>query len=244
MRISKDKNDPGFQAYQEHNHRGIHVHVNLVDVTDLFITADDEAGMALLQLKNEDGGLTYYEGEPATETVNGDVFITFDKKLPNAMVQTQEHIEAVRALIGLVNAELVQRAIHHDRSKFEPVEADALQKMAELVDRDGPVAFGTPEYEARKQILGPMLAHHYAKNSHHPEHFESEYGGAYVDGINGMTLVDVVEMFCDWVAAGRARNPDGKVDLGVAASRYNVPTMLENVFVNTLNWLDLPPKND
>jgi hypothetical protein len=42
------------------------------------------------------------------------------------------------------------------------------------------------------RILRKMgdVKHHYEVNSHHPEHYEN--------GINGMTLVDVVEMLCDW----------------------------------------------
>jgi hypothetical protein len=42
--------------------------------------------------------------------------------------------------------------------------------------------------------MGDGLKHHYAHNRHHPEFFGE-------DGVDGMSLVDVIEMLADWKAA-------------------------------------------
>ena len=47
----------------------------------------------------------------------------------------------------------------------------------------------------------PAIDHHYANNRHHPEHWPN--------GINDMTLMDLIEMLADWKAA-TARNKNGR----------------------------------
>ena len=39
--------------------------------------------------------------------------------------------------------------------------------------------------------MKPALNHHYVNNLHHPEHFQA---------VDSMTLIDIVEMLCDWTA--------------------------------------------
>jgi hypothetical protein len=90
--------------------------------------------------------------------------------MPTANEVTQAHINRVAELIGEVNSELTYRAIYHDQSKFDPIEAGPLQEMQDLIDKEGQAPFGTDEYRRRTALLGPMLEHHYAKNRHHPEH--------------------------------------------------------------------------
>jgi hypothetical protein len=72
-----------------------------------------------------------------------------------------------------------------------------------------------------------VLAHHYAANAHHPEH--------HVNGIAGMTLIDLVEMLCDWKAAGQ-RHANGSIEksLAVNRERFAIGDQLQAILVNTV----------
>lgn len=105
-------------------------------------------------------------------------------------IDTRSHIERVRVFCQLVSEEMVERGRVHDASKFDA--AERLVFAANTAGRDQ-VAFGSPAYFAHLQTVRPALAHHYAANRHHPEHFE--------DGVDGMHLLDILEMVCDWMAA-------------------------------------------
>jgi hypothetical protein len=75
-----------------------------------------------------------------------------------------------------------------------------------------------------------MLEHHYARNSHHPEH--------YPDGVNGMDLFDIMEMFIDWKAASE-RGEASSMGLNAAAKKYHVGPQLLAIMKNTairLGW--------
>jgi hypothetical protein len=143
---------------------------------------------------------------------------------------TRKHIRRVGGLLIDFSNVLMQRALDHDRSKFTPEEQGPLDEMQRLVNEQGQVPFGSPEYEERKKILAPMLKHHYENNSHHPEH--------YSDGVNGMDLYDIVEMFNDWKAASE-RGEESQMSITQACERYEVSPQLEKIFKNTavrLGW--------
>jgi hypothetical protein len=69
------------------------------------------------------------------------------------------------------------------------------------------------------------LAHHYAANSHHPEHYK--------EGIAGMDLFDLVEMFCDWKASAE-RNPADGVKLEYNVRQFDISPQLAAILANTL----------
>lgn len=142
--------------------------------------------------------------------------------------KTLTHINRVFALLSYVVAEFLRRGRNHDKSKFESVESEPLERMDELIAKEGNVPFGSPEYEERKKLLGPMLDNHYRKNSHHPEHFKN--------GIDGMDLFDVFEMFVDWKAASE-RGEESYMNLSAACSKYNVSPQLHLIMINTANRL-------
>lgn len=141
---------------------------------------------------------------------------------------THNHIARVRELLGEFAIEMIRRGDKHDRSKFLPVELEPLARMQALIDAEGPAQFGTPEYKRRTNLLGEMIAHHRANNSHHPEH--------YPNGVAGMDLFDVVEMFFDWKAASE-RGEDSCMRLGSACDKYNVTGPLRDIFYNTADRL-------
>ena len=139
---------------------------------------------------------------------------------------TQEHINRVASLIDEFVAQLEDRADNHDESKFLPIEAGPLQEMQDLIDKEGPAPYGTEEYRRRTALLGPMLEHHYKNNRHHPEHFPN--------GMKGMTLVDVVEMLCDWKAASE-RGGESRINLSYSAQKYGIDPMMLSILQNTCN---------
>lgn len=104
--------------------------------------------------------------------------------------ETQEHIDRVRTFMLIAVLDLQTRSRVHDMSKMMEPELSAFDiatpKLAEL-------EYGSPEYTASLRELGPALQHHYENNDHHPEHFEN--------GIEGMSLMGLIEMLCDWRAA-------------------------------------------
>lgn len=144
--------------------------------------------------------------------------------------KTLRHINRVSELLGQFASEFIKRAALHDRSKFDAEEAGPLAEMDALIERDGNVPFGSHEYEERKKLLGPMLRHHYENNSHHPEH--------YANGVDGMDLFDLVEMFADWKAASE-RGEQSSIGVSVGCEKYKISPQLENIMKNTafrLGW--------
>lgn len=71
---------------------------------------------------------------------------------------------------------------------------------------------------------------YYANNSHHPEHYQQ--------GINGMDLFDLIEMFFDWKAATERHN-DGHIfsSIRINKDRFKMSDQLEQIFNNTANRL-------
>ena len=145
-----------------------------------------------------------------------------------ALAVTKKHIERVQALLDGAAWELQSRAVRHDLSKFDPVELEPLQRMQDLIDAEGQAPFGSDEYKRRTAMLGSMTEHHYANNCHHPEH--------YPNGVDGMNLFDVVEMFFDWKAASE-RGEESAMHITAACERFSVSPQLTAIFRNTADWL-------
>lgn len=244
MRISTDKDDgAGYSTWEKVKDKDISVTLDgqPFDVA-LLVSADEEQSELISFGRHASGELLLdYGGHPAKFYTYGAVKIIVADRPYNAADETRKHIDRVRANIEAITADLHQRAQVHDESKFDPIEMDILQKVGELNRRE-PAPFGTPEYDARKATMGPMLEHHYAANDHHPEHYEFERGGSFVNGVAGMNLMALVEMFANWAAAAADRDPDGTMNLTFACQKYEIPPMLESVFRNTADALGFPHK--
>jgi hypothetical protein len=146
-----------------------------------------------------------------------------------AEVVTRKHMQRVSALLGEAACELIRRASKHDLSKLEAVELEPLQRMQDVIDAEGQAPYGSDEYKRRTKMLGPMLTHHYENNSHHPEH--------YANGVDGMDLFDLIEMFFDWKAASE-RGEESSMNIGAACKRFNVSPQVEAIFRNTASRLE------
>ncbi len=144
--------------------------------------------------------------------------------LENHIKKTTRHREAVGRLMVTLSVKLIERAYAHDNSKLEEPECSIFAKYATMLDE---AEFGSPEYEKVKSALGKAVDYHYDVNRHHPEHF--------VNGIKGMTLVDVVEMVCDWIDAAE-RDPTGDINksIEIGRKRFNISEDLISIIKNTV----------
>lgn len=150
-----------------------------------------------------------------------------NESLFNHQSETLKHVNEVRGNIVEVIKELDHRAQVHDGSKFVEPEASIL---ADNNHRLAVTKYGTPEYAACLEAIKPALDHHYAKNRHHPQHWPN--------GVDDMTLVDLIEMLCDWRAATK-RNKDGNIRTSIDhnAERFKLSPQLQQIMHNTVREL-------
>lgn len=144
--------------------------------------------------------------------------------------ETLEHIERVRTLLARAVGNLVRRAMRHDESKLEEPELSAFNKFTPKL-RD--TEYGSEEYQGWLREMGAALDHHYAANDHHPEHWEH--------GISTMSLLALVEMLCDWKAAGE-RHADGgdlRRSIELNQERFGYSDELKSILLATAGELDL-----
>lgn len=141
----------------------------------------------------------------------------------DSTADTLRHSLRVGELMGQPINELVARSTQHDRSKTEPPELEIFNEFTPKL-RDS--TYGSDEYKGFLTSMGEGLAHHYAHNRHHPEHF--------ANGVNGMTLVDLIEMLADWKAATE-RHADGDLhrSLEIQRERFGLTGQLCQILWNT-----------
>lgn len=152
----------------------------------------------------------------------------FGMNTASAEIATRKHMQRVSELMGEAACELIKRAAKHDLSKLTAIELEPLQRMQDIIDAEGQAPYGSDEYKRRTKMLGPMLANHYANNSHHPEH--------YARGVDDMDLFDVIEMFLDWKAASE-RGEESSMNINKACERFEVSDQLRLVMMNTASRL-------
>ena len=143
-------------------------------------------------------------------------------------IETIKHIEKVRELALAFIRELTDRVIQHDKPKLESPEIEIFSKYTPKLSN---TTYGSEEYKRCLQEMKRALDHHYKCCRHHPEHFQN--------GINDMTLVDIVEMFCDWKAS-TLRHNDGNFiqSIDINADRFNISPQLKQIFINTAKMYD------
>lgn len=137
-----------------------------------------------------------------------------------------DHIHKVQKWMGDFAVQIISRSSWHDKSKLEETEKPMFDKFTPRLKE---LAFGSNEYKTALAEMGGALKHHYENNRHHPEHYEN--------GINGMTLVDIIEMLCDWMASAQAKNT--YIDLSYLSKRFSLSEQLVNIIANTLREDDI-----
>lgn len=146
---------------------------------------------------------------------------------------TLKHIKRVRFYVRNCVEELFDRMACHDQDKIHNCIEKAL--FDEFTPKLKDCTYGSEEYKSFLESLKPALDIHYENNRHHPEHF--------TNGINGMNLIDVLEMICDWKASSE-RHADGDIlkSIEINQKRFGYSDDLKNILINTaifLIWIEV-----
>lgn len=147
---------------------------------------------------------------------------------------TEAHIEKVCEYLETVAYQLERRGMLHDASKLLPPEKECFDEITPLLKH---TTYGSEEYKSILRRMKPAIEHHQKNNRHHPEYFDN--------GINGMTLIDLIEMVCDWKAASE-RHADGDVRKSVEINkeRFNMSDQLAEIINNTIEDLFFSERNE
>ena len=148
--------------------------------------------------------------------------------LDECRVETQKHIEKVRHYIRFFTDKLTTRGEQHDASKLTSPEVEL---FAEHTERLAEIEYGSEDYKKELEALKPALDHHYSVNKHHPQY--------YPNGVEGMSLIDLVEMIADWKAASERYNSGNllkSIELNI--KRFNIEPQLGQILINTAKVMD------
>jgi uncharacterized protein (DUF1330 family) len=141
---------------------------------------------------------------------------------------TYKHIQTVQSLLNRVVCDFIKRGEAHDQSKLNDPERAVFDEFTPKLAES---TYGSEEYKGFLAAMKPALDHHYANNSHHPEHFPN--------GIHGMSLLDLTEMLCDWKAATMRHN-DGDIrkSIEINQKRFGYSDELKQILLNTLPLIE------
>lgn len=147
---------------------------------------------------------------------------------------TQKHIDLVNENGKKFCDKFLERLIHHDASKLEEPERKYFDRGTPRLQDS---TYGDKSYDDAKARIKPGLEHHYAENDHHPEHFGKQ-------GISGMNLYQLLEMWIDWTAAVK-RHADGNIfnSLMYNRDRFHIDGQLFSILLNTATE-DFPGQMD
>lgn len=150
-----------------------------------------------------------------------------DSTLYDSRIDTLNHIAEVRRMLIGVSVEMLSRGEEHDASKLESPEVEYFDKYTPKLKG---TTYGSPEYERYRQLMQEGLDHHYAHNSHHPEHHD--------EGMADMNMFDLLEMLVDWIAATR-RHADGDIykSLEINQKRFGYSDEMRGLFGRTIEHL-------
>ncbi len=148
----------------------------------------------------------------------------------SSLLATLQHSRRVDELLLQMVSEIQGRITKHDLSKMEEPELAIFDVYSPKLKNS---TYGSDEYKGFLAEMRVALEHHYANNRHHPEHFPN--------GVDGMTLVDLVEMLSDWKAATE-RHADGDLErsLEIQRERFGLTHQLVSILRNTAKeagWL-------
>lgn len=144
--------------------------------------------------------------------------------IDKCLAETRLHISRVQHFLNKFIVDLLKRSEEHDASKLVEPELSGFAQNTGKLEK---TVFGTPEYKVLLEELQPTISAHYSKNRHHPQHWKN--------GVNDMTLVDLIEMLADWKAAGE-RQKDGNIRKSIEynAQKYEMSPQLVKIFENTV----------
>jgi hypothetical protein len=141
--------------------------------------------------------------------------------------KTLRHIETVRNYLNVVIRELTVRQEQHDQSKLESPEVEIFEENTPKLRC---ITYLSEEYKEIMKDMDIAIKNHYKENRHHPEYFKN--------GIKDMTLVDLIEMICDWISSSQ-RHTDGDIFESIRKNkdRFNYSDETELILFNTACFL-------
>ena len=137
-------------------------------------------------------------------------------------LDTVQHQVLVQKNLKTFENKIKQRALYHDESKTKEPELTLFAKHAKEW-RD--CEFGSKEYYDAVERNKHVAELHFKNNRHHPEHFDN--------GIDDMTLIDIIEMIADWIAI----SDDMDKSLEICKKKFGISTQLTNIIRNTIDDL-------
>jgi hypothetical protein len=140
---------------------------------------------------------------------------------------TMKHMKRVAELLSGAACELIRRGNVHDNSKLELEEKLIFDEFTPKLKGS---TYGSEEYKQDLKEMKPALEHHYSNNPHHPE--------CHANGINGMDLFDLIEMFFDWKAASE-RHANGNImeSIKINQERFGLSDQIVSILENTATEL-------
>lgn len=139
------------------------------------------------------------------------------------LIDLVDHKRRVGLYLQKVADALFGRAAVHDNSKFLPEEYEPYEEAFPGLQK---YAYGTPEFKAELVKIKPAIKHHTSHNDHHPEYFKS--------GIDGMNLIQLIEMVCDWIAASERSQANIHKGLLINKERFGIDDQLFGVIQRTV----------
>lgn len=146
-----------------------------------------------------------------------------DTQVTDSTQLTKDHINLVNRNCDEFMSKLKEQVARHDASKLDELEKTYFDQYTPELNG---ITYGSEEYEESRRKIKPALDHHYAVNSHHPEYHRN--------GIAGMNLYDLLEMWFDWNASIK-RHKDGDIfkSLEINKKRFNIDDQLFSILKNT-----------
>ena len=138
--------------------------------------------------------------------------------------EIKTHVAEVQRHLNSIALDLIERGRVHDNSKFSEPE---LSGFSENVDNVPLMVYDSEEYKKKWIEMKSVIDRHHRNNRHHPEHWS--------EGINDMSLIDILEMIVDWKAA-TMRYKDGNLEksIEINCDKYKISPQLKQIILNTV----------
>lgn len=143
-------------------------------------------------------------------------------------LETYKHKHLVSMFMNKIIEVLGQRSLDHDNSKLGEYESE---EYAKFIPRLRTAKYGSDEHGEIMKDMSELMKHHYSNNSHHPEHFEN--------GILDISLVDMIEMLIDWVAASVKSDTSFEEGIEINQKRFGFGDEIKQILINTKSDLDI-----
>lgn len=146
----------------------------------------------------------------------------------------KEHQMEVRHIIRKITNELQEKSVTHDGSKtLEP----EFSRFVEFLSEVRNYKYGTKEYNDFV-ANNEYCKYHFALNDHHPEYFEDEHIN---NGISKMNLINITEMFADWVASssrnGNITKEQIVENIIKLSDKFQLGVVLTQILINTVDFV-------